>query len=92
MKIELKKQPNRKYTLIGEFEIGESKEYVRRVLVSNISKKKAEELKLKYTRWYKMFEELFNVASHNAVNLCCTLFLILLWITTVACLIELWKY
>ena len=27
MKIELKKQPNRKYTLIGEFEIGESKEY-----------------------------------------------------------------
>ena len=50
MKIELKKQPNRKYTLIGEFEIGESKEYVRKVLVSNINKKKAEELKLKYTR------------------------------------------
>jgi len=39
-----------------------------------------------------MFEELFNLASHNAVNLCCTLFLILLWITTIACLVELWKH
>ena len=50
MEIELKKQPNGKYTLIGEFEIGESGEYTRRVLVSGVSKKKAKELKLKYSR------------------------------------------
>lgn len=45
MKIEINKQDDGKYFLIGEFEIGTSGNYERRVLVENLSKKKAEELK-----------------------------------------------
>jgi len=50
MKIEIHQQENGKFMLIGEFEIGNSGEYERRVLVTNTSKKKAEELKEKYNK------------------------------------------
>ena len=46
MKIDIVKQDNGKYTLFGEYEIGFYKE--RRVLASNLGKKKALELKSKY--------------------------------------------
>ena len=49
LKIDLKKQFNGKWTIFGEFEIGNSGEYERRVLVSNLSRKKAVELKEKYS-------------------------------------------
>lgn len=48
MKIEIVKQNNGKYTLFGEFEVGTSGFYERRVIASGLSKKKASSLKLKY--------------------------------------------
>jgi len=48
MKVEIIKQDNGKYCLFGEFEIGNSGVIDRRLLISNLSKKKAEELKNKY--------------------------------------------
>ena len=48
MELSIKKQENNKYCIIGTFEIGNSEEYTTRVLVNNISYKKARELKDKY--------------------------------------------
>lgn len=48
MKIQIKQQENKKYLLLGEFEIGYSGEYEVRILCSNLSLKKAKELKKKY--------------------------------------------
>ncbi|GAI00142.1 unnamed protein product [marine sediment metagenome] len=48
MTIEIRKQDNGKYLLIGEFEVGNSGHWERRILTSNLSLKKAKELKEKY--------------------------------------------
>jgi len=48
MKIDIRKQDNEKYLLIGEFEVGNSGHYERRILTSNCSKKEAKRLKEKY--------------------------------------------
>ncbi len=48
MKITIVEDDNKKYALLGEFEIGYSGEYEQRILCSKLSRKKAEELKEKY--------------------------------------------
>ena len=48
MKIEIVEDDNKKWSLMGTFEIGKSGEYEQRILCSKLSRKKAEELKEKY--------------------------------------------
>lgn len=48
MIIEIRKQDNGKYLLIGEFEAGNSGHWIRRILTTNLSLKKAKELKEEY--------------------------------------------
>jgi hypothetical protein len=50
MQIEIKQTENKKYLLLGTFEVGNSGTYEQRILCFNLSKKKAEELKTKYQK------------------------------------------
>lgn len=48
MEIQIVNDDNKKYALMGTFEIGSSGVYEQRILCSKISLKKAKELKEKY--------------------------------------------